>query len=99
MQMKLLPSATTQIVQDATKLSQPKAQALEYPWAAKLDPTLHNLHQITAPTYLEDGNPMVQVPSHILLEGIENQKEFIVGQFYRCSALSRGQIHAVVTHI
>lgn len=78
-------------------LAEPQAQ--EYPWAAKMNPSTRNLHQVTTPIFVEDGTPMVTVPSHVLLEGIENQKEFIVGQFYRCSAPTGGQIHAVATRI
>lgn len=42
---------------------------------------------------------MVRIPSHVLLGGIENQYELLVGQFYCCSASSRGKIQVVVTRI
>ncbi|CAH2047451.1 unnamed protein product [Thlaspi arvense] len=33
-----------------------------------------NLHCITSPTYLEDGTPMVVIPDHVLMQGLENKK-------------------------
>ena len=58
-----------------------------------------NLNRVTVPEYLEDGTPKVTVPSDVILQGIQNQKEYVVGQFYRCSAPAGGLIHAVVTRI
>lgn len=76
-----------------------KAHSKDYPWAAKMNPALRNLHRVTILDYMEDGTPKVKISSHVLLGGLENQKEFVVGQFYRCSAPSRGQIQAVATRI
>ena len=39
-----------------------------------------NLNRVTALEYLEDGTPKVTVPSHVLFQGIHNQKEYVVGQ-------------------
>ncbi|XP_023646042.1 uncharacterized protein LOC17896692 [Capsella rubella] len=30
---------------------------LRFPWAAKMDPSIRNLHRTTTPTYMEDGTP------------------------------------------
>ncbi|KAF2608479.1 hypothetical protein F2Q68_00045942 [Brassica cretica] len=76
-----------------------KIVSREYPWAAKMDQSLRNLHRVTKPEYMEDGTPLVNIPSHVLLEGLENQKEFIVGQFFRCVAPPGGLVHAVVNRI
>ncbi|KAG5385532.1 hypothetical protein IGI04_037002 [Brassica rapa subsp. trilocularis] len=73
-----------------------KAASQEYPWAAKMK-SVCNLNKVTVHVYLEDGTPKVTVPSHVLLQGIENQKEFVVGQFYY--APPGGLVHVVVTRI
>ncbi|CAN6850910.1 unnamed protein product, partial [Brassica oleracea] len=31
----------------------------EYPWAAKMNPSVRNLHQVTNPSFMEDGTPKV----------------------------------------
>ncbi|CAN8277169.1 unnamed protein product [Cochlearia groenlandica] len=74
-------------------------QVRDYPWAAKMDQSKRNLHQVTSPVFLEDGTPKVCVPRHVLLEGLENQKEFVLGQFHRCSAPPVGLVQAIVTRI
>ncbi|VYS68211.1 unnamed protein product [Arabidopsis thaliana] len=74
-----------------------KVFSKDYPWAAKMDQSKRNLHRVTTPDYLEDGTPLVNLPSHVLSEGIKIQKEFIVGQFYQCVAPSGGLVHAVMT--
>ncbi|CAD5332968.1 unnamed protein product [Arabidopsis thaliana] len=76
-----------------------KVFSKDYPWAAKMDQSKRNLHRVTTPDYLEHGTPLVNLPSHVLSEGIENQKEFIVGQFYQCVAPSGGLVHAVMNKI
>ncbi|KAL0731993.1 hypothetical protein Bca4012_028087 [Brassica carinata] len=72
---------------------------LRFPWAAKMNPSTRNLYRTTSPTYLEDGTPMVTIPSKLLLHGPENQKEYIIGQFHRCSIPSGGLVNAVVNRI
>ncbi|KAH0900440.1 hypothetical protein HID58_039943 [Brassica napus] len=67
----------------------------EYPWASKMEKSKRNLHKVTSPEFLEDGTPKVRIPRHVLLEGLENQKEFVIGQFYRCSAPASGLIQSV----
>lgn len=39
------------------------------------------------------------IPRDVLLEGLENQKEFVLGQFYRCSAPPNGLVQSVVNRI
>ncbi|XP_013626361.1 PREDICTED: uncharacterized protein LOC106332449 [Brassica oleracea var. oleracea] len=64
-----------------------------------MNPSARNLYKTTSPTYLEDGTPMVTIPSKLLLHGPENKKEYIIGQFHRCSFLSGGLVHVVVNRI
>ncbi|KAL0700572.1 hypothetical protein Bca4012_056694 [Brassica carinata] len=71
----------------------------EYPWASKMEKSKRNLQKVTSPEFLEDGTPKVRIPPHVLLEGLENQKEFVIGQFYRCSAPASGLIQSVVSRI
>lgn len=70
-----------------------------FPWAAKMDPAARNLYRAVSPEYLEDGTPKVTIPSHVMLQGLENQKEYVLGQFYRCSPPPAGLVHAVVNKI
>ncbi|XP_020889746.1 uncharacterized protein LOC110230641 [Arabidopsis lyrata subsp. lyrata] len=72
---------------------------LRFPWAAKMDPAARNLYRATSPEYLEDGTPKVTIPSHVMMQGLENQKEYVIGQFYRCSPPPGGLVHAVVNRI
>ncbi|KAH0906567.1 hypothetical protein HID58_038394, partial [Brassica napus] len=43
---------------------------LRFPWAAKMNPSTRNLYRTTSPSYLEDGTPMVTIPSKLLLHVI-----------------------------
>ncbi|EOA33828.1 hypothetical protein CARUB_v10021307mg [Capsella rubella] len=72
---------------------------LRFPWAAKMDPSIRNLHRTTTPTYMEDGTPKVHIPNHVLLKGLENQQEYVIGQFNRCLTPSGGLINAVANRI
>ncbi|ESQ38786.1 hypothetical protein EUTSA_v100292110mg, partial [Eutrema salsugineum] len=51
---------------------------LRFPWAAKMNPTSRNLYRAAEPDYLDDGTPKVTIPQHVLLRGLENQKEYIL---------------------
>ncbi|KAG7539858.1 Zinc knuckle CX2CX4HX4C [Arabidopsis thaliana x Arabidopsis arenosa] len=51
---------------------------LRFPWAAKMDPAARNLYRATSPEYLEDGTPKVTIPSHVMMQGLENQKEYVI---------------------
>lgn len=72
-----------------------KEDAIRFPWAAKMNPASRNLYRATEPEYLEDGTPKLTIPRHVLLQGLENQKEYIFGQFYRCLPPPGGLIYAV----
>lgn len=72
---------------------------LHFQWTAKMDPSKMNLYRTTSPTFLEYGTSKVTIPSHILLHGVENRKEYIIEQFYRYSTPSGGLIHVVVNRI
>lgn len=61
-----------------------KEDAIRFPWAAKMNPDSRNLYRATEPEYLEDGTPKLTIPRHVLLQGLEKQNEYILGQFYRC---------------
>lgn len=50
-----------------------------------MNPSSRNLYRATEPEYLEDGTPKVSIPKHVLLQGLENQKEYVLGQFNKCS--------------
>lgn len=94
------PSAATVKVSDTSTVLDPDLlQSQEFSWAAKMNPLMRNLHRVTTPVFLEDGTPKIRVPSQVLLEGLENQKEFIIVQFYRCAAPTVGKIHAVMSRI
>ncbi|KAG2258345.1 hypothetical protein Bca52824_077639 [Brassica carinata] len=47
---------------------------------------------------MEDGTPKSLFRS-VTMEGLENQKEYIIGQFCRCNAPSGGLVHAVTNRI
>ncbi|KAJ4882489.1 Uncharacterized protein Rs2_32582 [Raphanus sativus] len=70
-----------------------------FPWTARLNPKSRNLHRVTIPEYMEDGTPKVTIPNHVLLNGLQNQKEYVVGQFTRCLVPSGGLVHAVLNKI
>ncbi|CAA7060779.1 unnamed protein product, partial [Microthlaspi erraticum] len=42
-----------------------------------MNPSTRNLHRVTIPEYMDDGTPKVRIPSHVLLGGVENQKEYV----------------------
>ncbi|KAH0893552.1 hypothetical protein HID58_055981 [Brassica napus] len=46
-----------------------------FPWTARLNPKSRNLHRVTIPEYMEDGTPKVTIPNHVLLNGLQNQKD------------------------
>lgn len=64
-----------------------------------MNPLHRNLYRATSPVFMKDGTPKVKIPDNVLLQGLENQKEFIIRQFNRCSTSSGGLIHAVVNRI
>ncbi|KAG2297223.1 hypothetical protein Bca52824_043892 [Brassica carinata] len=70
-----------------------------FPWTARLNPKSRNLHRVTIPEYMEDSTPKVTIPNHVLLNGLQNQKEYVVGQFTRCLVPSGGLVHAVLNKI
>lgn len=70
-----------------------------FPWTARLNPKSRNLHRVTIPEYMEDGTPKVTIPNHVLLNGLQNQKEYVVGQFTRCLVPSGGLVYAVLNKI
>ncbi|XP_010514364.1 PREDICTED: uncharacterized protein LOC104790333 isoform X2 [Camelina sativa] len=105
--LKYTSSSTSQQAANGVTISGPRKNLpessqednLRFPWAAKMDPAARNLYRATSPEYMEDGTPKVTIPSHVLLQGIENQKEYVLGQFYRCSPPPNGLIHAVLNRI
>lgn len=72
---------------------------LRFPWAARMDPSTRNLYRAAKPTFRLDGTPEVTIPSQVLRLGPENKKEYIIGQFHRCSLPPGGLIHAVVNRL
>ena len=55
---------------------------LDMPWASKFKASLRNLKQMSPPTFLEDGTPMVVAPASVLLKAKELWKGHIVAQFH-----------------
>ncbi|XP_024005999.1 uncharacterized protein LOC18007891 [Eutrema salsugineum] len=43
-----------------------------------MNSTTRNLYRATEPEYLEDGTRKVTIPQHVLLQGLENQKEITI---------------------
>lgn len=80
------------IVPGIMKFSDRKEDALRFPWAARMNPASRNLFRATEPEYLEDGTPKVTIPTHVLQQGLANQREYILGQFYRCSPPPGGML-------
>uniref|UniRef100_A0A1J3CVJ4 DUF4283 domain-containing protein n=1 Tax=Noccaea caerulescens TaxID=107243 RepID=A0A1J3CVJ4_NOCCA len=72
---------------------------VRFPWAAKMNPSSRNLYRAVEPEYLEDGTPKVTIPPHVLLQRLENQKEYVLGQFFRCSPPPGGLIYAVLNNL
>lgn len=72
---------------------------LRFPWAAQMDPSIRNLHRTMTPTYMEDGTLKVHIPNHVLMQGFESHKEYVIGKFYRCYTPAGGLIHAMANRI
>ncbi|CAA7043759.1 unnamed protein product [Microthlaspi erraticum] len=89
--------------QQPREVTSQKSMAMEddirFPLAAKMNPASRNLYRATEPEYLEDGTPKVTIPRHVLLQGLENQKEYVLGQFYRCAPPPGGLIYAVFNQL
>ncbi|KAL0709990.1 hypothetical protein Bca4012_016968 [Brassica carinata] len=48
---------------------------------------------------MEVGTPKVTIPDHVLLQGVQNQKEYVIGQFHRCLMPSGGLVYAVLNRL
>ncbi|CAA7036535.1 unnamed protein product [Microthlaspi erraticum] len=72
---------------------------IRFPWPAKMNTESRNLYRASEPEYVDDGTPKVTIPQHVLLQGLENHKEYILGQFYHCYTLAGGLIHVVFIKI
>lgn len=60
------------------------------PWAQKFKASLRNLKQMSSPTFLEDGTPVVIAPPSVLLKTAELWKGHLVAQFHGlCPPASR----------
>ncbi|KAF8112001.1 hypothetical protein N665_0069s0028 [Sinapis alba] len=70
-----------------------------FPWTARMNPISRNLHRVTMPEYMEDGTPKVTIPNHVLLHGLQNQKEYVIGQFLHCLVPSGGLVHAILNRL
>lgn len=60
-----------------------------------MNPASRNLFRATEPEYLEDGTPKVTILTHVLQQGLANQRDYILGQFYICSPPPCGMIYSV----
>ncbi|KAG7572779.1 F-box-like domain superfamily [Arabidopsis suecica] len=54
----------------------------DLPWESKFKTSLRNLKQMSHPTFLEDGTPVVVAPPKVLLKAGEMWKGHIVAQFH-----------------
>lgn len=64
-----------------------------------MNPSYRNLYRASQPEYMDDGTPKVTIPTEVMLQGIANQEEYILGQFHRCSPPSGGLIYAVFNKV
>ncbi|KAF3553036.1 hypothetical protein F2Q69_00017642 [Brassica cretica] len=64
-----------------------------------MNPATRNLYRAANPTFRLDGTPQVTIPSQVLSLGPENKREYLIGQFHRCSLPPGGLIHAVVNRL
>ncbi|KAF2597174.1 hypothetical protein F2Q68_00007732 [Brassica cretica] len=64
-----------------------------------MNPATRNLYRAAKPTFRLDGTPQVTIPSQVLSLGPENRREYVIGQFHRCSLPPGGLIHAVVNRL
>ncbi|KAJ4899304.1 hypothetical protein Rs2_13257 [Raphanus sativus] len=86
---------------DATHTHQTRipTDKTRFPWAARMNQQTRNLHRVTVPEYMEDGTPKVIIPDHVLLQGLQNHKEYVIGQFHRCLVPSGGLVYAVLNRL
>ncbi|ESQ28629.1 hypothetical protein EUTSA_v10019718mg [Eutrema salsugineum] len=47
-----------------TEIAALKEHSKEYPWAAKMNQPMRNLHRVTILEFMEDGTPKIKIPSH-----------------------------------
>ncbi|KAG7588723.1 Zinc finger CCHC-type superfamily [Arabidopsis suecica] len=59
--------------------------SVELPWASKFKASLRNLKQMSPPSFLEDGTPVVIAPPNVLLKTAEMWKGHLVAQFHGLS--------------
>ncbi|KAF3511382.1 hypothetical protein F2Q69_00008858 [Brassica cretica] len=71
---------------------------LLFPWAARMNPATRNHYRAAKPTFRLNGTPQVTI-SQVLSLGPENRREYVIGQFHRCSLPPGGLIHAVVNRL
>ncbi|KFK40143.1 hypothetical protein AALP_AA3G336200 [Arabis alpina] len=71
--------STTTLASGSTNsdLAALKAHSKDYPWATKMNPSQRNLHRVTIPEHMEDGTPMVRIPSHVLLGGTSSASKIL----------------------
>nr|VDC98791.1 unnamed protein product [Brassica oleracea] len=71
---------------------------LRFPWATRMNPATRNHYRAAKPTFRLNGTPQVTI-SQVLSLGPENRREYVIGQFHRCSLPPGGLIHAVVNRL
>ncbi|CAG7904556.1 unnamed protein product [Brassica rapa] len=90
---------SSQVDDSSTQRIRLPTDKVRFPWAARMNPQTRNLHRVTVPEYMEDGTPKVTIPDHVLLHGLQNHKEYVIGQFYRCMVPSGGLVYAVLNRL
>ncbi|KAJ4906530.1 CCHC-type domain-containing protein [Raphanus sativus] len=96
----------SKVLKQSSRVDDPLTQRIKlptdkiwFPWAARMNPQTRNLHRVTVPEYMEDGTPKVTIPDHVLLHGLQNHKEYVIGQFYRCLVPPGGLVYAVLNRL
>ncbi|CAE5962140.1 unnamed protein product [Arabidopsis arenosa] len=82
-----LPSTS---VVNPTQVNGTSTTNASLPWAQKFKASLRNLKQMSSPTFLDDGTPVVIAPPSVLLKTAELWKGHLVAQFHGlCPPASR----------
>jgi len=63
-------------------VNNPPHTSATLPWAKKFKASLLNLKQMSSPTFLDDGTPVVVAPPSVLLKTAEMWKGHLIAQFW-----------------
>lgn len=60
--------------------------SLRFPWAVRMNQSSRNFYRAAEPTYQLYDTPQVTIPSKVFNLKPENNEQYIIGQFHRCSS-------------